>query len=232
MRRQGRRERSGAPRIVQCTSVLVSDRSGAERHAGLPGGRATSRDIRARDCGFEALCPKPPRERPPPDDRPNRRRKEGGRLRRPHPRVPWRRPCPTYAPSSTSSPPRSPTKSSPPSRPLRSTNWSAPKTPGAPRATVVQREPRKSRHPCRPHPPSRLPGIPDAFLVDWQNEIAATLDKIVLLVKTRKNGMRAEEIRSKLGMIPKEMPRILKEGLAKKKLTSKGNKRATTHFAK
>jgi hypothetical protein len=63
-------------------------------------------------------------------------------------------------------------------------------------------------------------------------EIAKSLDKIVLLVKTHKNGMRAEEIRSKLGMLPKEMPRILKEGLAKKKLTSKGNKRATTYFAK
>ena len=58
------------------------------------------------------------------------------------------------------------------------------------------------------------------------------LDKIVLLVKTHKNGMRAEEIRSTLGMESKEMPRILKEGLAKKKLTSKGNKRATTYFVK
>jgi hypothetical protein len=63
-------------------------------------------------------------------------------------------------------------------------------------------------------------------------EIAKTLEKIVLLVKTHKNGMRAEEIRSKLGMESKEMPRILKEGLAKKKLTCKGNKRATTYFAK
>jgi hypothetical protein len=63
-------------------------------------------------------------------------------------------------------------------------------------------------------------------------EIAKSLEKIVLLVKTHKNGMRAEEIRSALGMEPKEMPRILKEGLAKKKLTSKGNKRATTYFVK
>jgi hypothetical protein len=63
-------------------------------------------------------------------------------------------------------------------------------------------------------------------------EIQATLQKIVLLVKTHKDGMRAEEIRSKLGMLPKEMPRILKEGVAKKRLTSKGQKRATTYFAK
>jgi hypothetical protein len=63
-------------------------------------------------------------------------------------------------------------------------------------------------------------------------EIAKTLDKIVLLVKTQKDGLRAEEIRSKLGMQAKEMPRILKDGIAKKKLTSKGQKRATTYFAK
>ncbi len=63
-------------------------------------------------------------------------------------------------------------------------------------------------------------------------EIAKTLDKIVLLVKTQKNGLRAEEIRSKLGMQAKEMPRILKEGITKKKLTTKGQKRATTYFVK
>ncbi|HTB71958.1 MAG TPA: hypothetical protein VK762_01880 [Polyangiaceae bacterium] len=63
-------------------------------------------------------------------------------------------------------------------------------------------------------------------------EIAKALDKIVLLVKTHKNGLRAEEIRAKLGMLPKEMPRILKEGVAKKKLASKGQKRATTYTAK
>jgi hypothetical protein len=63
-------------------------------------------------------------------------------------------------------------------------------------------------------------------------EITALLGKIVLLVKTHKDGMRAEEIRAKLGLESKEMPRILKEGLAKKKLSSKGQKRATTYFAK
>jgi hypothetical protein len=63
-------------------------------------------------------------------------------------------------------------------------------------------------------------------------EIQATLQKIVLLVKTHKAGMRAEEIRATLGMEAKEMPRILKEGVAKKKLTTKGQKRATTYFAK
>jgi hypothetical protein len=64
------------------------------------------------------------------------------------------------------------------------------------------------------------------------DEIQAALDKIVGLLKKHKDGLRAEEIRSNLGMLAKEMPRILKEGLAAKKLTSKGQKRATTYFAK
>jgi hypothetical protein len=64
------------------------------------------------------------------------------------------------------------------------------------------------------------------------DEIASTLNKVVLLAKTQKQGLRAEEIRSKLGLLPKEMPRILKDGISSKKLTSKGQKRATTYFVK
>src|SRR5579863_29361 len=63
-------------------------------------------------------------------------------------------------------------------------------------------------------------------------QIAQVVNKVVLLVKTHKEGMRAEQIRSKLGLLPKEMPRILKDGLASKRLTAKGQKRATTYFAK
>jgi hypothetical protein len=62
-------------------------------------------------------------------------------------------------------------------------------------------------------------------------EIAAELDRVVVLVKKSKAGLRAEEIRSALKMQSKEMPRILKEGLATKVLKSKGQKRATTYTA-
>ena len=61
-------------------------------------------------------------------------------------------------------------------------------------------------------------------------DIASTLTKIVALVKRHKEGLRAEQIRAELGMEAKEMPRVLKEGLAKKALKSKGHKRATTYF--
>jgi hypothetical protein len=63
-------------------------------------------------------------------------------------------------------------------------------------------------------------------------EIAKALDRMVTLLKKHKDGLRAEEIRTNLGMEPKEMPRILKEGVSTKKLSSKGQKRATTYFAK
>jgi hypothetical protein len=62
-------------------------------------------------------------------------------------------------------------------------------------------------------------------------EIAKALAQVVSLVKKHKEGLRAEQIRSELGLQAKEMPRILKEGLEKKALKSKGQKRATTYFA-
>jgi hypothetical protein len=62
-------------------------------------------------------------------------------------------------------------------------------------------------------------------------QIAKALDQVVALVKGKKDGLRAEQIRAALKMESKEMPRVLQEGLAKKKLKAKGQKRATTYFA-
>jgi hypothetical protein len=63
------------------------------------------------------------------------------------------------------------------------------------------------------------------------DDIAKTLERVVAVVKRHKQGMRAEQIRTVLRMQAKEMPRVLKEGLSKKLLKSKGQKRATTYFA-
>jgi hypothetical protein len=63
-------------------------------------------------------------------------------------------------------------------------------------------------------------------------DIAEILDSVVGLVKKHGDGLRAEQIRSELGMQAKELPRVLKEGLASKKLRSKGQKRATTYYAR
>jgi hypothetical protein len=62
-------------------------------------------------------------------------------------------------------------------------------------------------------------------------DIAKALGEVVALVKGHKDGMRAEQIRAQLHMQSKEMPRVLAEGLANKKLKKKGQKRATTYFA-
>src|SRR5579863_4260265 len=58
------------------------------------------------------------------------------------------------------------------------------------------------------------PEVTDRLARRSPEQIAQVVNKIVLLVKTHKDGMRAEEIRRKLGLLPKEMPRILKDGLA------------------
>ena len=62
-------------------------------------------------------------------------------------------------------------------------------------------------------------------------QIARTLGAIVSLLKGKKSGLRSEEIRKTLKLDKRELPRVLGEGLAKKKLKSKGQKRATTYTA-
>jgi hypothetical protein len=63
-------------------------------------------------------------------------------------------------------------------------------------------------------------------------DIAKTLEVVVSLLGSRKNGLRAEQIRTELNMQAKELPRILKEGLGRKKIRAVGQKRATTYFTK
>ena len=62
-------------------------------------------------------------------------------------------------------------------------------------------------------------------------EIAVIITKIVDLVAKKPEGMRAEDIGKALGLKSNELPRPLKEGVASKKLSKKGVKRATTYFA-
>jgi hypothetical protein len=63
-------------------------------------------------------------------------------------------------------------------------------------------------------------------------DIGKMLDDVVALVKNKKDGLRAEQIRSELGLQSKELPRILKEGLSSKRLRKSGQKRATVYSAK
>ena len=55
--------------------------------------------------------------------------------------------------------------------------------------------------------------------------------EIVGLLSDNPAGLRAEQIRQKLGLQAKELPRPLKEGLEGGRLSKVGRKRATTYFA-
>ncbi|HEY8092085.1 MAG TPA: hypothetical protein VIF09_29690 [Polyangiaceae bacterium] len=63
-------------------------------------------------------------------------------------------------------------------------------------------------------------------------DIARVIDGIVDLLKQAPKGLRAEQIRQKLGLQSKELPRPLKEALDAGRLAKSGQKRATTYFVK
>jgi hypothetical protein len=93
-------------------------------------------------------------------------------------------------------------------------------------------EPRAARAAFAPRA-GRVPAARNGRLPRRSAEdIAKTLEVVVSLLGSRKNGLRAEQIRTELNMQAKELPRILKEGLGRKKIRAVGQKRATTYFAK
>jgi hypothetical protein len=105
---------------------------------------------------------------------------------------------------------------------LLASNGHAPKNGAALRAPAAAPSARPGRK--GPAPSGRLPRRS-------ADDIAKALAQVVSLVKKHRDGLRAEQIRAELGLQAKEMPRVLKEGLQKKALKSKGQKRATTYFA-
>jgi hypothetical protein len=62
------------------------------------------------------------------------------------------------------------------------------------------------------------------------SDIERVISEIVSLLAGSPEGMRAEEIRRRLGLVAKELPRPLKEGLDSGRLRKSGQKRATTYF--
>ena len=62
-------------------------------------------------------------------------------------------------------------------------------------------------------------------------DIQHVVERIVSLLHANKKGLRAEDIRAKLGIQRRELPRPLHEALSKKLVSKKGKKRATTYFA-
>jgi len=64
------------------------------------------------------------------------------------------------------------------------------------------------------------------------NDIAEVTERMLGLLKGSPQGLRAEEIRQKLGLKANEMPRPLKEAVRSGRLGKSGRKRATTYFLK
>jgi hypothetical protein len=63
-------------------------------------------------------------------------------------------------------------------------------------------------------------------------DIDRTLGLVVNALKaTRGKGLRSEQIQRALELDKRELPRVLRTGIATKKLRSKGQKRATVYFA-
>ncbi len=63
-------------------------------------------------------------------------------------------------------------------------------------------------------------------------DITGVVDRIVGLLRASPKGLRAEQIRQKLGFQSKELPRPLKEAVDTGRLGKSGQKRATTYFVK
>ena len=62
-------------------------------------------------------------------------------------------------------------------------------------------------------------------------EIQAVVADVVKLVSKHPDGLRSETIRTELDLDVREVPRVLKEGIAMGVLKSHGQKRATVYFA-
>jgi hypothetical protein len=62
-------------------------------------------------------------------------------------------------------------------------------------------------------------------------DIARVVDRIVALLAEQPKGLRSEQIQARLGLAAKEMPRPLADALAARRITRRGQKRATTYLA-
>jgi hypothetical protein len=62
-------------------------------------------------------------------------------------------------------------------------------------------------------------------------DIARVVDRVVALLGQHPKGLRSEEIQAKLGLAAKELPRPLADALAARRITRRGQKRATTYLA-
>jgi hypothetical protein len=63
-------------------------------------------------------------------------------------------------------------------------------------------------------------------------DLSRVVERIVALLAQHPKGLRSEEIQAKLGLARRELPRPLADALAAHRIVRRGEKRATTYFAK
>ena len=81
--------------------------------------------------------------------------------------------------------------------------------------------------------PGRPPGRKNGRLARRSPaQIAQVVESIVGALKKQKAGLRSEQLQKTLGLDKKEISGPLNEALEAKKITKKGQRRATTYFAK
>lgn len=90
--------------------------------------------------------------------------------------------------------------------------------------SIGQSAPRGRRGPARAASGKRLRRS--------QADIDNLAGEIVRALKSARAGLRAEQLREKLGVERKLLPRALADALAKKTIRKTGKKRATTYYAR
>jgi hypothetical protein len=101
----------------------------------------------------------------------------------------------------------------------------------APRASIV------AASSASPAEPKRGPGRPKGKKTGRlarrsPEQIAQVVESIVVALKKQKAGMRSEQLQKLLSLDKKEISGPLNEALEGKKITKKGQRRATTYFAR
>jgi len=64
------------------------------------------------------------------------------------------------------------------------------------------------------------------------DDLAELGDRIIELLEQHPERLRAEQIRESLGVQAKELPRPLNDAISNRRIGKKGQKRATTYFAR
>jgi hypothetical protein len=98
---------------------------------------------------------------------------------------------------------------------------------GAPPVHATTRRPGRAERPA-----GRATGKPGRIPRRSAKDIAGLIDRIAVLLRQSPKGLRAEDIRKKLGVRANELPRPLKEGVQAGRLSKSGRKRATVYVLK